>query len=185
MITPEKEIEILERISRNKSTIRQRDLARIIGLSLGMTNAILKRLASKGLLQIKKVNNRNIQYIVSAKGMEAITSRSYGYLKRTIKNVVYYKEAIGSIVHEAAERGYQRLILVGPSDLEFIVEHYCHKLQLEYSHVRGRGTAVERNGPDSTDEFLLFSENALPPEPEAERSASLRRLFLSHPRSHT
>ena len=62
--------------------MHQRDLARIVGLSLGMTNAILKRL-------VKKVNNRNIQYIVSPKGINEITRRSYRYFKRTIKNVVY------------------------------------------------------------------------------------------------
>jgi DNA-binding MarR family transcriptional regulator len=69
--------------------VRQRDLAKIAGLSLGMTNAILKRLALKGLLTIKRVNNRNIHYIVTPTGIEAITRKSYRYFKRTIKNVVY------------------------------------------------------------------------------------------------
>jgi len=38
-----------------------------VGLSLAMTNAILRRLVKKGWLKIKKVNNRNMQYIVSPK----------------------------------------------------------------------------------------------------------------------
>jgi len=33
-----------------------------VGLSLGMTNAILKRLAAKGWITVRKVNNRNIRY---------------------------------------------------------------------------------------------------------------------------
>ena len=89
--TTEKELEILSYIHSQKDTVPQRDLARVVGLSLGMTNAILKRLMEKGWLMIKKVNNRNIQYIVNPKGIEQITRRSYRYFKRTIKNVVYYQ----------------------------------------------------------------------------------------------
>ena len=61
----------------NQSHINQRDLAEIAGLSLGMTNSILKRLVHKGLLSINKVNNRNIRYLVTPSGLEAISSRSY------------------------------------------------------------------------------------------------------------
>src|SRR4030042_1811399 len=132
MISSDRELDALERIQQSQSPVRQRDLARIIGLSLGMTNAILKRLAQKGLLQVQKVNNRNIQYAVSAKGMEEIAHRSYRYLKRTIKNVVYYKEAIDRLIQEIGSRGFQRLVLVGSSDLDFIVEHLCHKHHLVF-----------------------------------------------------
>ena len=44
----DKELEILENIYHSSSSVRQRDLAEIVGLSLGMTNAILKRLVKKG-----------------------------------------------------------------------------------------------------------------------------------------
>ena len=123
--TTEKELEILEHIHLHKDTITQRHLARIAGLSLGMTNAILKRLMEKGWLMIKKVNNRNIQYIVSPKGIEQITRRSYRYFKRTIKNVVYYRETIEGLVKKIKHQGFGGIILVGQSDLDFIVEHAC------------------------------------------------------------
>ena len=175
MISPEKEIEILERISCSKSTIRQRDLARIIGLSLGMTNSILKRLAHKGLLQVKKVNNRNIQYMVSPAGMEAIAHRSYRYFKRTLKNVVAYKEATDELVQEIKHKGYRRLVLVGKSDLDFIVEHFCAKYKIEYRNVRGFTT----HSPVEDEEFLLYSEKLEQSVVESENTASLRSLFVN------
>ncbi len=175
MISPEKEIEILERISRSKSTIRQRDLARIIGLSLGMTNSILKRLTNKGLLQIKKVNNRNIQYMVSPAGMEAIARRSYRYFKRTLKNVVAYKEAMDDLVQEIKQKGCRRLVLVGKSDLDFIVEHFCDKYRIEYRNVRG----FSPDPPGEDGDFLLYSENLKGPVLETENTASLHSLFLN------
>ena len=181
MISPEKELEILERISRSKTTIRQRDLARIIGLSLGMTNSILKRLAKKGLLKIKKVNNRNIQYVVSPKGMEAIAGRSYRYFKRTIRNVVYYKEAIESIIQEAADRGYRRVVLVGASDLDFIVEHFCEKNQMANDRSPDGRRPADKCAVDAAGTFLLFSENSIPANEQIQNAASLRTLFISHP----
>ena len=117
----DRELEILEHIYENPEHVHQRDLAHIVGLSLGMTNAILKRLAHKGLLKIRKVNNRNIKYIVSPIGAEAIARRSYRYFKRTIKNVVHYRRAIEDLVRRIKADGYDRLILVGVSDLDFIV----------------------------------------------------------------
>jgi DNA-binding MarR family transcriptional regulator len=174
MISPEKEIEILERISRSKSTIRQRDLARIIGLSLGMTNSILKRLTNKGLLKIKKVNNRNIQYVVSPAGMEAIALRSYRYFKRTLKNVVSYKEAMDELVQEIKQKGCRRLILVGKSDLDFIVEHFCDKYRIEYLNVR----SITSDSQSQDGVFLLYSEKLQHSVSETENTASLRTLFL-------
>jgi len=175
MISPETEIEILERISRSKSTIRQRDLARIIGLSLGMTNSILKRLTSKGLLQVKKVNNRNIQYVVSPAGMEAIALRSYRYFKRTLKNVVSYKEAMDELLQEVMQKGLRRLVLIGKSDLDFIVEHFCDKYQIKYRNVR----SLSADPPGEDGEFLLYSEKLDHSVAETENTASLRSLFMN------
>ncbi len=169
----DRELDALERIQQSSNPVRQRDLARIIGLSLGMTNAILKRLAQKGLLQVQKVNNRNIQYVVSPKGMEEIAHRSYRYLKRTIKNVVYYKEAIDRLIQEAASQGFRRLVLVGSSDLDFIVEHLCHKhhLAFEQSRTAPDSAALEARA------FVLYSENSRPSGAVASGSASLLSLF--------
>ena len=152
----EKELTILENIYNQPGEVRQRDLAEIAGLSLGMTNAILKRLAVKGLLTIKRVNNRNIHYIVTPSGIEAITRKSYRYFKRTIKNVVYYKEAIEELVSGIKNQGYEGLILKGSSDLDFIVEHSCRKADLRYIKEDGLAGKI----------FLLYSENYLPDSEE-------------------
>jgi DNA-binding MarR family transcriptional regulator len=173
MTSSDRELDALERIQQSQNPVRQRDLARIIGLSLGMTNAILKRLAQKGLLQVQKVNNRNIQYAVSAKGMEEIAHRSYRYLKRTIKNVVFYKEAIDQLMQQLTAQGFQRLVLVGSSDLDFIVEHLCrmHHLGYEQSRTSADSATLEARV------FVLYSENSRPPSGVASGVASLLSLF--------
>ncbi len=150
MAAPEHELTVLESIYHNGDRVRQRDLARVAGLSLGMTNAILKRLVHKGWLAIRKVNNRNILYAVTPEGADEIARRSYRYFKRTIKNVVDYKDAIERLVAGAARKGFDEVVLVGASDLDFIVEHVCAKSGVQFRRGNGDG--------DKTGGFRVISE---------------------------
>jgi DNA-binding MarR family transcriptional regulator len=131
----ERELDILEAIH-NRRHIKQRDLAHILGISVGMTNAIIRRLAQKGFLTIRKVNNRNIRYAVSPDGMEALAKRSVRYLKSTIRNVVDSKQAVEELVVAVKRLGYDELHLVGSSALDFVVEHLCGKYSLEYRQLK-------------------------------------------------
>jgi len=167
MDSHEKELSILQSIHASPQDVSQRDLARIAGLSLGMTNAILKRLAAKGMLTIKKVNNRNIRYAVSPKGLEAISRKSYHYFKRTIRNVVYYKETLEELVREIGSRGFTGIVLVGKSDLDFIVEHLCLKTGMDY---------VKTEEEITPSVFKLYAETYLPDGESKEREPDV--VFL-------
>ena len=165
----EKELEILEHLHHD-TNLHQRDLARIAGLSLGMTNVILKRLAMKGFLMVRKVNNRNIKYIVSPAGVEEISKRSYNYFKRTIKNIVYYKDNLECSIQTLKTRGVERVVLAGESDVDFILEHLCSKNGLEFrcsslAYLPRPGEVVlvsETEPPDlSSDGHRLFLRNLL------------------------
>jgi DNA-binding MarR family transcriptional regulator len=152
MHSGDKELEILQSIY-HRDSVHQRDLAVIVGLSLGMTNAIVKRLAQKGFLMVRKINNRNIRYAVTPDGIDEIARRSYRYFKRTIKNVVFYKESIDTLMREAKRGGFATVVLVGQSDLDFIVEHSCHIHGLEL---------LKRDSPESEnpgEEFVVYAES--------------------------
>lgn len=130
MYTSDKEAIILEHIYYNDS-LKQRELADKAGISLGMTNAILKRLIEKGWLMTKRLNSRNISYVVSPAGIEEIFKRGYRYFKRTIDDVMLYKEEIERLVEKAIASGCKGVVLVGKSDLDFIVEYACNKAGIE------------------------------------------------------
>jgi DNA-binding MarR family transcriptional regulator len=123
--------------------LRQRDLAQMAGASLGMTNSILKSLAQKGWITIKKLNSRNIQYAVTLDGVNEIIHRSYRYFKRTIKNVVYFRDALENVVYKAKQKDIKTVILVGTSDLDFIVEHACDRLDMNFMKLSNKNTAAE------------------------------------------
>ena len=173
MLTSDRELEILKIIHKKKEQVRQRDLAELTGLSLGLTNAILHRLASKGWIKIRRLNNRNILYAVTPQGLDEIMRRSYRFFKRTVKNVVVYREAIEEILKAAQEKQYEYYILVGKSDLDFIVEYVCHK----YGLLRYKEDTTVK---DLKKIFYIYSENYIPEAnmvPENE-GVFLQSLFL-------
>jgi DNA-binding MarR family transcriptional regulator len=165
---------ILENIydSDGRNTVlRQRDLALIAGASLGMTNSILKRLAQKGWITIRKLNNRNIQYAVTLEGMNEMLHRSYRYFKRTIKNIVYYKDALEDIVRRAGNGNITAVVLIGDSDLDFIVEHACRKSGLRFIRAAG-----DENGPAPGAALRIYSENR---EEKTAEGLSADTVYLS------
>jgi hypothetical protein len=122
-------------------------------MSLGMTNAILKRLVLKGYLSIRKVNNRNIAYAVTPAGVEAIAKRSYRYLRRTIGSIVRYKEAIEGLVRKV--RAWLR-----------------ETIGIAYDPIRTGDQVIS---------FTLFSETVDPPE-SASRELAESGASYAYPR---
>lgn len=112
----------------------QRSIARALGMSVGLTNAILRRLVDKGFLMMRRINQHNAHYLVTPAGIEQISRRSYLYLRRTIGHVVRYKEHIRAFCREQAAAGVREIVLVGESDLAFLLEWCAEKEGLTFEH---------------------------------------------------
>jgi predicted transcriptional regulator len=113
--------------------VKQRDLARIVGISLGMTNVILRKLAQKGWVIVRRVNSRNIQYAVTPAGIDEISRRGYQFFKNTVRNVVYYKDALERFLLSAKAKNFHAITLVGRSDFDFVLAFLCQKHKLEFT----------------------------------------------------
>ncbi|MEJ5188957.1 MAG: winged helix-turn-helix transcriptional regulator [Breznakiellaceae bacterium] len=177
----DEELVILENIydsARKEQEIRQRDLAHVAGVSLGMANAILKRMAQKGWITIRRVNSRNIHYAITPEGLHEIARRSYRYVKRTIKNVVIYRDFLDRIILSAKLRGHSGAILVGISDFEFIIEHVC--LRHEFPFFKAiEVSQIEQLVTKGL--FVIYSENIAPspPSSDTEQTDASAIVYLS------
>lgn len=172
MNSDEKEYEILRLIHRKKEQVRQRDIAEIAGVSLGTANLIIHQLSQKGWITMKRLSNRKILYALTPAGMDEIMKRSYRYFRRTIRNVVVYKEAIEEIVKEAKKNGFSGISLIGYSELDFIVDHACQKYHMDL---------VKTDDPEAEEKvFYLYAEGYLPDQETNSRTDSLflQELFL-------
>jgi len=128
--TDDAELVILENIYSSQKRSRgvtQRDLAEAAGLSLGMTNALLKRFSDKGWLLLKRLNAHNIQYALTPEGVNEIAHRTYRYFKRTARAAGLYRDMIESFVMGKKRAGATRLVLAGVSDLDFLIEYACER----------------------------------------------------------
>jgi len=132
--TADHEYALLESIYHHDDArpVRQRDLARIVGISLGMTNVILRKLAQKGWVIVRRINSRNIQYAVTTEGIDEISRRGYKFFKRTVRNVVYYKDALERFLLSAKAKNFHAIVLVGKSDFDFVLSFLCQKHKLEF-----------------------------------------------------
>ena len=162
-----------------QAPLRQRDLANIAGASLGMTNSIIKRLAKKGWITIKKLNSRNIRYAVTLEGMNEIIHRSYRYFKRTIRNVVFYKEVLEDLILNAKRKKISKVVLVGVSDLDFIVEHASRHWGLSFSRIAD----TDKSSKAAPDTLKIYAESIAetgvnPKAGTAENTFYLSRLIM-------
>ena len=71
MIPNESELFLMESLGeaeRAKVRITQRELASRSGLSLGMTNALLRRFAEKGWVKLTRLSAKSVHYALSRAG---------------------------------------------------------------------------------------------------------------------
>jgi hypothetical protein len=124
---------------------------------------------------IKRLNSRNIQYAVTLEGINELLRRSYRYIKRTIKNVVFYKDRIDQVISSAKAGDIGDVLLVGRSDLDFIVEHACNRHGVRLRRVAGPGDLSVIQVKPAEKRLTVYAEDIMINQVSGEQDA----LFLS------
>ena len=117
----EEEFHLIREI-RHDRNLTQRKISQKTGISLGTVNVILKRLTKKGYIKIRRLNRRNLQYLLTPKGFAEITKRSYHYLLRTINSVRKIKVEVQHLVLQEYGKGKTEFIILGDNELADIIE---------------------------------------------------------------
>ncbi len=128
----------------------QRELASSTNLSLGMTNALLKRFSDKGWLYMKKISTRNIQYVLTPTGMNELMHRSSRYFKRTARLMKDYKNIICDVIYNS---NCDKVVIVGNTDLEFLIDFACENAGLSLIKVDAFPSKIEKNT------LVIFSDS--------------------------
>ena len=136
-VIDEREFRIIEEISQDKD-LTQRKMSHKSGLSLGMTNIILKRLVSKGYIKVKGLDRRKVQYIITPKGFAEKTKKSYRYFLKTIHSLQEMKKKIQHLILMECKKGKTIFVILGEGELADIVElslRNLNKSELEYRRI--------------------------------------------------
>jgi hypothetical protein len=117
----EREFEIINVIAAG-SSFNQRALSAQTGMSLGMTNLLLRRLVTKGFLCARQLNQKKFEYLLTPSGFAEKARKSYRYTLKTLNSLVVLKTQIRRVIEAEIEQGHREFILAGNPELMDLVE---------------------------------------------------------------
>jgi len=126
----EREHIVIEEISRNYN-ITQRKISKNLGISLGMTNLILKRLTGKGYIKVKQLSGKKVRYILTPKGFAEKAKKSYRFILKTIDSLRNIKGGIQKLIMKEYEKGEREFVICGIGELATIAEIALRDLGLK------------------------------------------------------
>lgn len=108
-------LSILEEIEKNPQT-SQRILSNQLGISLGLMNTLVKRVVAKGYVKIKRINSRNIQYLLTPHGLFEKSRLTYRYIRHSFKYISMYRQKACDILLPYAADGAKQVVIYGSGE---------------------------------------------------------------------
>jgi DNA-binding MarR family transcriptional regulator len=107
---------LLESVERDGAQ-SQRKLASDLGIALGLVNAYLKRCVKKGLLKIGQAPARRYAYYLTPHGFAEKSRLTVEYLSSSFSFFRRAREDCSTVLKAAHAQGWNRIALLGVSDL--------------------------------------------------------------------
>lgn len=116
----ERNLEILSAIDESDA-LTQRDLAKRLGVALGLVNLYLRRLATKGYIKItdfprKPAARKRLRYLLTPKGLAEKTRLTTEYMGRSLAVYRQTRETLRAGLADLTERGLKRVALYGTGE---------------------------------------------------------------------
>ena len=115
-----KTLEILNLLAAQPN-LSQRDIATASGMSLGMVNLVLKRLAKTGYLKIVNMDGRKMRYLLTAKGLANKSNRAYHYVLRSIRTYNQLLSHVERVIAGQIAQKKTRFVIDGKGEIADMV----------------------------------------------------------------
>lgn len=119
------ELAVLDHLSDLPQTISQREIARRSGLSVGLINALLKKLVHTGYVKTSNLNRRSIQYLLTPRGFAEKARKSYHYILRTVEQYRLIKIRFIDLLDNLSADGVTDFYLHGEGELAELIATFC------------------------------------------------------------
>lgn len=126
----EVEYKVIEAFEKSNAST-QREISNYAGISLGLTNIIIKRLVKKGFLKMKKLNKRKILYYLTPKSLIQKSIKTYSYIESTVKEVVLMKNKIQEAIKNRITEKHKEIIIVGKNEVSEITKWALYELKIK------------------------------------------------------
>jgi len=166
---PEKEFLLVQELSRNPNST-QRTLSLNLGLSLGMTNLLLRRLARKGLIKVTQLDWKRTQYLLTLKGALEKSRKAYFYTRYTLRIFRQIQENITTILRKEFGSGRRDFWVIAQDEFLGLVKDAARDLELPEVEFRFLPGFAEV--PAEAD-FILTATIETPPRTLQRKTVSL------------
>jgi DNA-binding MarR family transcriptional regulator len=109
-------VKLLDNVASNEGA-NQRVLARQVGVSIGLVNALVNRAVRKGLIKIKQAPARRYVYYLTPKGLAEKSRLVAEYLDYSLNFFRTARQEYTDIFIRCAATGRRRLVLCGAGEL--------------------------------------------------------------------
>ncbi len=178
--TAEKEFSLIRQLSQNPRRT-QRELSGDVGLSLGMTNLLLKRLARKGLVKTQQLTWNKVQYLLTPKGMMEKTRKTFNYAAWALRHLKSLVARIQGILEQEHRAGRRAFYIVAQEDADELISMALEDLPLLGARVH-RLSLLSEVPAEADTVFLATSET--PPPAMSARFVALLEDQAAPQRNH-
>lgn len=111
------------RVLASGQRVTQRSLSAELGVALGLTNLLIRRLVGKGYVKMSKMDTRHVRYLMTPAGWEALAHATRQSLENTVHLYTETREHIRSSLAAISERcnsmkgGEKRVVFYGAGDV--------------------------------------------------------------------
>lgn len=126
--------QILDALSTEKN-LTQRDLSKRVGVAVGLVNRYVKRLVTKGYIEVTLVEKNRLKYLLTPKGIKQKSVLTGHYLQRSYRLFVDLRERTTQCFQKLAEAGAKRVVFYGTSEVAELAFLSLHSAGLELAGV--------------------------------------------------
>lgn len=169
----------------------QRVLARKIGISVGLVNALVHRAVRKGLIKIQQAPARRYAYYLTPKGFAEKSRLVAEYLDYSLSFFRIARQEYGDVFARCAAAGHRRIVLCGAGELAEIATLAANGVDVELvavldretNQVRVAGLPIIRDLGELREDDVLVITDGRKPQDVYEELASVvgaERVLAPH-----
>lgn len=121
------ELAVLESLHGSKKAVSQREIAKRTGMSLGLINAVMKKLISTGYVKTSHLNRRSVDYLLTATGFAETAIRSYRYMLNTVRSYRNIQSQLNQIIDKLEGDSFSEYYLHGDGELAELVATFFNE----------------------------------------------------------
>lgn len=128
-----RELQLLIQISQNEY-ISQRQLAKVLDLSLGTVNSLISQMIEQGFITTYQSSAKQVKYSLTEKGCIEKSKGQYDLIKKSFQTIIEVKSVIFKKIEEQIHNGIEAFYLFGEKNELYKLCKICLlELKKEYN----------------------------------------------------